>query len=198
MTEIEKMDRAKMYLDKLANGIDPITDSELPSDSALNNVRLSRCFFYVSDVLRQIIEKGGIVKPVKRAQKDDFMLTDAQKESIAVSKTPLTISNFTKLINAVVDENVMKNLPATAVTGWLMSAGFLMETQDALVKKKKVPTESGKRIGLTLEARQSMRGDYEVVLYHESAQHFVIDRLEAIMEHHKNKSDASDAAEDYV
>ena len=48
MTELEKMERAKMYLDKLANGIDPITDQELPDDTVLNNVRLARCFFYTS------------------------------------------------------------------------------------------------------------------------------------------------------
>lgn len=36
MTELEKMERAKMYLDKLANGIDPITDQELPDDTVLN------------------------------------------------------------------------------------------------------------------------------------------------------------------
>ena len=51
MTELETMQRAKMYLDKLAQGTDPITNQEVPEDSVLNNVRLARCFFYVSDVL---------------------------------------------------------------------------------------------------------------------------------------------------
>ena len=45
MTELEKMQRAKMYLDKLANGIDPISDREMPDDTVLNQVRLSRCLF---------------------------------------------------------------------------------------------------------------------------------------------------------
>lgn len=44
MTEFEKMQRAKMYIDKLANGIDPLTDTEIMCDSTLNNVRISRCF----------------------------------------------------------------------------------------------------------------------------------------------------------
>ena len=52
MTELEKIERAKMYMDKLANGIDPISGSEIPDDDIINNVRLSRCFFFVSDVLR--------------------------------------------------------------------------------------------------------------------------------------------------
>ena len=38
MTELEIMQRAKMYIDKLAQGIDPITDREVPEDSVLNNV----------------------------------------------------------------------------------------------------------------------------------------------------------------
>ena len=33
MTELETMQRAKMYLDKLARGVDPITDRELPEDA---------------------------------------------------------------------------------------------------------------------------------------------------------------------
>ena len=61
MTELETMQRAKMYLDKLAQGIDPITDREVPEDSVLNNVRLARCFFYVSDVLSKVIDNGGVI-----------------------------------------------------------------------------------------------------------------------------------------
>ena len=48
MTDLETIKRAKLYMEKLANGIDPITDKEAPEDDIINNVRLSRCFFYVS------------------------------------------------------------------------------------------------------------------------------------------------------
>lgn len=48
MTELEIMQRAKMYMEKQAQGIDPISDQEIPEDSVLNNVRLARCFFYYS------------------------------------------------------------------------------------------------------------------------------------------------------
>ena len=61
MTEIDIMKRAKMYLDNLSQGIDPISGQEVPEDSVLNNVRLARCFFYVSGILEQVIENGGKV-----------------------------------------------------------------------------------------------------------------------------------------
>lgn len=48
MTELEKIKRAKMYMDKLANGINPLDDSRVPETELINNVRLSRCFFFVS------------------------------------------------------------------------------------------------------------------------------------------------------
>ncbi len=59
MTDLEIMQRAKMYMDKLANGINPLDDSTLSENDIVNNVRISRCLFYVSDVLRQVMENGG-------------------------------------------------------------------------------------------------------------------------------------------
>lgn len=52
MEELEKIEWAKTYMDKLANGINPIDDTIAPDEDIINNVRLSRCFFFVSDVLR--------------------------------------------------------------------------------------------------------------------------------------------------
>lgn len=66
MTELETMQRAKMYLDKLAQGIEPISGQEIPNDSVLNNVRLARCFFYVSGILDQVIANGGRVISERR------------------------------------------------------------------------------------------------------------------------------------
>ena len=76
MTELETMQRAKMYLDKLAQGIDPITNQEVPEDSVLNHVRLARCFFYVSSVLDQVIVNGGVIG--QRVKTMDFVITPEQ------------------------------------------------------------------------------------------------------------------------
>lgn len=43
MTDLEIMQRAKMYLDRLAQGIDPISGQEMPEDTILNQARLARC-----------------------------------------------------------------------------------------------------------------------------------------------------------
>ena len=51
MTELEKIAYAKSFIDKLANGINPLDDKPIPEGDIANNVRLSRCFFYVADIL---------------------------------------------------------------------------------------------------------------------------------------------------
>ena len=71
MTELEKIEYAKSFIDKLANGINPLDDSTIKEDEVVNNVRLSRCFFFVSDILRQVIENGGVVS--KKAEEKDLV-----------------------------------------------------------------------------------------------------------------------------
>ena len=38
MTDLEVMQRAKMYIDKLANGVNPITDQSVSDSDCINNV----------------------------------------------------------------------------------------------------------------------------------------------------------------
>ena len=59
MTELEKMQRARMYMTKLSQGINPLTEEILDDDTVFNNVKFARCFFYISDILSKVIENGG-------------------------------------------------------------------------------------------------------------------------------------------
>ena len=45
MTEYEKMQHAKTYIDKLANGINPIDDTPAAPTDIINNISISRCLF---------------------------------------------------------------------------------------------------------------------------------------------------------
>ena len=60
MTELEKIAYAQTFIEKLANGINPLDDTPIPEGDIANNVRLSRCFFFVSDVLKKVCDNGGI------------------------------------------------------------------------------------------------------------------------------------------
>ena len=87
MTELETLERAKMYMEKLANGVNPIDGTMIPDEDVVNNVRLSRCFFYVADVLRQVIENGGAVSQ-KKSKKEPFEISVEKRASFAFEADP--------------------------------------------------------------------------------------------------------------
>ena len=192
MTELEKLQRAKMYMDKLAAGVDPLADTEIPEDSVLNNMRLSRCFFYVSDILRQVIDNGGSVKPLKPSAKADFELSPDGRSSLKFSDEPLQISHFVEQLNSCIDVSQMKKLTATVVTDWLLDKGFLEQVELEDGRKNRQPTPLGHKIGLSDEMRTGQRGAYKAVFYNSEAQRFVVDHLNEIMQSHKNKKAKKD------
>lgn len=120
MTELETMQRAKQYIDKLANGIDPLSDEYIKDDSVINNVRISRCLFYVSNVLQNVIDNGGVVSKTVMPQKLPFSITDEQCARILITQDPVGVSIISKRIGEVLDENV-KTIPATHIANWLNS-----------------------------------------------------------------------------
>ena len=180
MTELEKIAYAKTFIDKLANGINPLDDTSIPDGDIANNVRLSRCFFCVSDILRQVIENGG-TQPSKKSIKLPFTITQEQISQYEFSEKPISISEVAKKINALVDTNHMKQVSYKDLTSWLLSIHALCEQPNAQGKATKRPTETGMQFGISLETRTGMNGEYTVVVYNKEAQAFILDNIEAII-----------------
>lgn len=180
MTELEIMQRAKMYMDKLARGIDPITDQPLPGDTALNQVRLSRCFAYVSDVLGRVIANGGNVGSSHKTQ--PFTISPEQLAMVQLSREPVTVSWLVESLAGAVNNPEMRRLSATVITNWLLGQGFLEKQTTPDGKNIRVPTPSGRGIGLTSETRQGREGEYQMVFYDLGAQRFVLDHLMEMMQ----------------
>jgi len=180
MTELEKIAYAKSYIDKLANGINPLDDTPIPDGDVVNNVRLSRCFFYVSDILRQVYERGGMTKP-KRIPKIPFSVSPEQLEKFEYSDTPIAVSEISKRIYAMAGNENMEKVSYSQINQWLLNIGMLYLYDFGGRKPVKRPTEEGKKIGITVESRLGRYGEYQVVLYNEDAQHFILDNLDAVI-----------------
>ena len=179
MTELETMQHAKNYIDKLANGIDPITDEIIKDDSVINNVRISRCLFYVSNVLQDVINNGGVVGKTIKPQKISFSITEEQCAKILVTQEPVGVSIISKRIGEVLDENV-KTLPATYISNWLVDNGYLTENIYSN-KKHKVTTPKGEQLGIVTVDSVSREGvPYKKNVYDINAQKFIIENLNKI------------------
>ena len=180
MTELEIMQRAKVYIDQLANGINPIDGTCVADSDVINNVRISRCLFYVSDILKRVIDNGGSIGK-KKVAKGPFFLSSEAVNGFRFSKAPITVSEIVKRINSLADSERCCQLKLTSVTTWLIEIGALEVITTADGKNTKLPTERGTELGILTEKRMGQRGEYTVVVYNIEAQRFIIDNIEAII-----------------
>lgn len=187
MTELETIARAKMYIDKLANGINPLDDTAVAENDIVNNVRISRCLFFVSDTLRRVLENGG-VGVASRVKKNKFKITAEELEKFAFSDRPITISEITKRINDIADTENSTKLSHNTITSWLSEIGMLKEMINTAGKKSKRPTAEGAELGIFVKERIGQHGIYHVVLYNKSAQKFIVDNIPSVIENHSDKT----------
>ena len=167
-----KVTVALEWITKLANGMNPIDGSILPDSDIVNNVHISRCLFFVSNLL----EEMGRKKPSQQKQyESEFNLTPEAASKVFIAERT-GIAMFVKEINKVIPEN-MKPLAASKVTQWLVSAGYLEEQERNDGHKYKSPTELGTSIGITSVWRDGSQGQYLAISYDSNAQHFILENL---------------------
>lgn len=179
VTEMDKLERAREYLEKLAEGTDPLTGQELPQDTVLNNLRLSRCFFYVAGVLGKVIANGGNIGRAAGGQ-IPFYITEAELAKVSISDTLVPVSIFVKAANEAVSLPARKKLSVLSVTNWLMKEGYL-KTVEAEGSHKRTLTDKSESIGMSCELREGARGTYEIMLYDTQAQRFLLDNIKHII-----------------
>ena len=128
MEKVELIERAKMYLKLLGNGIHPVTGVEIPNDSAFVDAKVKKCFDFISEILDEYIDRSSKVEKLEAekdkttivvAKKQEFSITPEQCESIRLSKEPLSVLAFMKNINSVIDTDTTEKLSSTRINKWL-------------------------------------------------------------------------------
>lgn len=184
MSELEMINRAKTYIDKLANGVNPLTDEPVSENDIVNNVRISRCFFYISDLLRRFAE-GGFPEAVKKGKKQPFIITEEQRKRFEFSETPISVSEIARRFNAAVNTEGAVQMRYSGITFWLIESGLLSVDRREDGREVKLPTAAGMELGISQEVRSGANGSYTVVVYNENAQRYIVDNIDAILEAEK-------------
>ncbi len=189
MTELEKIAYAKSFIDKLANGINPIDGTQIRDTDVANNVRISRCFFYVSDILSRVIEAGGIEEKaekkekqvrIPRSQRIPFALTLEQTENFECSKESVGTNELAKMIYIAANDERMEKLTYKRITAWLQNVGLLYDQDMGTGKTFKRPTEEGIRLGISIRTRVGKNGEFQMLVYNAQAQRFIVDNIASI------------------
>lgn len=177
MKDNNKPQIAKDWIQKLANGINPLDGSTIPDSDIVNNVHISRCLFYVAELL-----DSGIKKNVRKSKEYKFNFYISPEDLAKVNIVERTgIANFVREINKFVPEN-MKPMSYSKILSWLMENGYLEETEIDNLGKKKNPTALGYSIGMSAELKEGAKGPYWAVEYNPAAQRFILDNIYLIAE----------------
>lgn len=134
MEKNKLVERAKMYLKLLCDGVHPVTGNLIPSDSAFTDEKVKRCFSFISQILDEYIELSDKIEKLESekekntiviSKKQKFAITPEQCDSISLSKEPITILSFMRNINSVIDSNSMEKLSSTRINKWLSKCGLI-------------------------------------------------------------------------
>ena len=177
--EINKLQWAKMFMDYLANGVDPVSNTDADADT-LHNEEIRSCFRYISDILSREIYEAEINTKKSSA----FLITDEQFAELKTYSYNCKVSELAIEINRVTEENNTKKFSATWINDWLEAEGYLRPSE----LKSRIATEKGNQLGISSEYRQRDNGDeYYINFYTEEAQSFVFSHLNDIIAYRNEK-----------
>ncbi|MBO5922696.1 MAG: hypothetical protein J6Q48_09970 [Bacteroidaceae bacterium] len=175
MIDVSKLKTAQDWIEKLANGINPLTSEPVKEDDIVNNVHISRCLFFVSETLGKV----DIVESVSNKKRRTFWMSARETEQIEIL-APCGIALFTKTVNEHIPAD-MKPLSVAVVIRWLRNNGYLYEVSIDEKHKTNLPTEKGIQLGITVKVQQNTEGkDFQKVIYSISAQKFLLTNIESI------------------
>ncbi len=185
MTELDKLKKAQLIIEKLANGLNPSTGELVPEEEIINDVKISRCFFYISDVLKNlIVENEKSEEQLNGVTKNHpilpFSLTKDQVSTLQTSPKPISCSEIAKYLNSFIDQSIKEKITPNMINSWLLHLGLLTINIDDDGRKRKCPTDQGQSFGITTARRFSKYGSYAVTVYNEDAQQFIYDNIDAI------------------
>ena len=195
MSKVKMVERAKLYLLLMNSGVHPVTGVFVPDDSVIKDAKVKKCFEFIAEVLDEYIELKEKVEQLEREkekntiilpQKQEFSITLEQRESIRLSKDPVSIFSFMKNVNSAIDANTMEKLSSTRVNKWLVDRGYVTAQQVQTVTNKTVykPSDIAVKIGSTEEPVVDPKTGEVItqIKLGESAQLFIIENLEEIIQ----------------
>lgn len=178
MADIEKLRKIKQCIDSLAEGMNPFTGQPLPENDIVNDVRVSRNLFLASSFIQEQMNEIIAKKP---GQKPEFRMSLKERERVEFSSQPISVSELTRRMNDAVGTRDCKKISYRQITDYLVKIGMIKLVENSAGAHRRLPTENGKKLGISLDTRVGQYGPYQVVLYSEDAQRFIVDNVDAIM-----------------
>ena len=176
-----KLDVAIKYVERLADGCNPVNNVPLENEDILNNPNIIRCMYFIKDVLEEVRRNGGLIGgKVGKAPTFPFPIDVLDEFAYTEDKSITHVLN--QIYEPIADMNV-KKISVTKVTAALKEEGYLLdEPNPETGKTRKIPSEKGKQLGIYLVEREYNGRMYESVTYNKNAQEYVVGLIRKIAE----------------
>ena len=169
--DVNRLEKATIYIDSLANGINPISGEALAGD-VFDEPDVIRCLFFVKDILKSCMER-----PVKQ-KNESFTIDDETNLEKFLLNKPSSLSPFIKNIK---EANNGVGPSANKIWELLVEKGYLYLGTDGEGKKTKLPTESGLQNGISYVERQGTNGKpYFAVIYDKTGQKLLLECIKEL------------------
>ena len=181
--DLEKVKVAIVYMDRMASGKHPLSNTKITEKAELNDPNIIRCLFFIRDLLKDVQENNGeigapAVEEREKVLEKPFPFEVLQKFSY---RRDQTITHVLDQFKMLARDPAVKAPSYRPVLNWLREEGFLRDDIFPSGQRVTKPTELGRKFGLYTEHRSGFRGEeYDVVMYNRNAQEFLAKNLEAI------------------
>lgn len=183
MTELQKIQRAKMYVDELANGVNPLTGFRISEDEIVRDDRVIACLEYISEILDINIKKWDSETVIQGREEQLVFITEEQKTQLRINVGACNTGSLVNEINRVISQNGTKKITGIWINDWLESVGLLARNGFG----NRIASSSGREIGITSELKNGTNyGGYYVNMFSTGAQGFVYENIDTIIDYHYN------------
>lgn len=187
---MEKVDTTKLataiiYLQRIIDGHNPVNNIPVEDDSVINDPNITRCMFFVKEILEELKRNDGYIGRRPRTNRDINKLDYPLDRLLDFHYTgDKSVTRLVDQLNSMADMTVYKKITYDPITRWLKRSGYLAdETGGGNRRKRTIATDKGLRIGIKSELRKDARGvEFMYITYGREAQELIVANLPKILQ----------------
>ena len=163
------------FLQRISEGVDPVSGQPLSAETILRNERIVKCLSYTADLLKTV-----------KVQKRRFYISEEELDAFAYSDEPIMISQIKDRVDALIDKDCMYGISAGWLTSYLVDLKLLENvTPKGSETSYRAPTKMGAILGITA-VRDEQRGkSITTLLYGRKMQELIVKNIPTIIEKYR-------------
>jgi hypothetical protein len=195
MSKQDNLKKAKQIIQNIVMGQHPYTGEKIKPTEVCADERVIQWLNFIEEELDLSISRleKSRERFLETATYTTFKINKTSLGNFVYSDSPITISEIAKRLNDISDCSPLDELKPVNLNCWLINDGVLVE-EDTAYGKMKVPTEKGRKLGVSSAERSFQDKTYISVSYNKDAQRYIISRIVDYLQKYATQNIASGVA----